>query len=114
MLVLQDPLDSPVTLNSPFCGYSLPACLACSWCGHLQQMLLHLEGCVGLAALAQSGSCRCHVQSLGLRLGGLKEEPLLISWTDPGHTVNLSSSQWFGGYFCFRIVTPIKALTPSQ
>lgn len=44
------------------------------------------------------------LQSLGLRVGGLKEAPLVISWTDPGHTVNLSSSQWFGGYFCLRIV----------
>jgi len=47
----------------------------------------------------------CLMRSLGLGVGGPEEEPLVISWTDPGHTVNLSSSQWFGGYFCLRIVT---------
>lgn len=91
-----------VTANSPV-GAALSACSAGA--GRLQQVLLQ-PGLFPGATRAESGSrWRLLVQPLGRRVGGPEEAPLLISWTDPGHTVNLSSSQWFGGYFCLRIVT---------
>lgn len=98
----------PVILNFQVCVCILP-CLSLlfCWCRTFAADAVP-AGRVAQGRLpwqSQALTDACLVQSLGLRVGGLKEGPLVISWTDPGHTVNLSSSQWFGGYFCLRIVT---------